>query len=164
MKARLLTATLTALGVLSASAVTIENAEVAGDENEGASYSFIRLADKRVMLPLRTHTNSLIHNTDKTIWAVNYHATSDYDSVDLVIENGADIFVVPDLWSMLANDGIIKKIIDQQLDRAHFQVLSAEKANLRCQVIGQGGDRSFDRVFSVSITIANQRPVFEIRK
>lgn len=150
------------LAASSAMAVDVENAAVGADENEGASYSFIPTGDWRFMLPFRTHVNGFVHNAQKSVWAVNYHETSNYDGVDLVIENGRDIFVVPNMWSIISTDVLTKNIVDKVPDRVHFQVSQINDHDLRCQLIGRTGDASTDRLFSVHVDIVNQEPVFRV--
>lgn len=106
-------------------------------ESEPRNQPFIQVDSKKVMLPLRTTYKGRVGNGDKNIWAVNYHETSNFDSVDLVAGVEDRIFILPNLWNFVEPDVFAQKLIPQlAFDHLYLEVTKIEGKTLYVRFSG----------------------------
>lgn len=169
MRRHLLTLVIALVLPAIATGIELKSAPIGGDDsNEGATYSFINFGRKRLVLPVRTSVTGYVHNRQKTVWAVNYHETSDYDGVDLLIESGGEVFISENLWQTIEDDVVQAGVIPSTpLDRVHFEVVSIETNELMCHVLAQpvqGEQQTIDTSFKLRCEVKAHRPDFSIEK
>lgn len=152
------------LSTATITAIDVETRPLPGPENEGASYSYVAVCSKRLMLPLRTHVTNIVHDKDKTVWAINYHETSDYDGVDIVIAETDKIFVVPNFWDAIQMALADADIIDvDAIDRLHLQIMSISDHTLRCRLTAKlENGQPVDRLFEIRIRVTESAPKFDL--
>jgi hypothetical protein len=75
----------------------------------------------------------MAHNADNTIWAVNYHETSNFDSVDLIVARDDRVLVLPNIWSNLEERLKAERLLPNvPFDRCRLSVTSVEADTLNC--------------------------------
>ncbi len=110
---------------------------IPAEESEPRSQPFIQVDSKKVMLPLRTTYKQRVGNADKSMWAVNYHETSNFESVDLVAGVEDRIFILPNLWSFIESDMFAQKLIPQlAFDHLYFEITKVEGNTLHARFSG----------------------------
>ena len=121
-------------------------------ESEPRNQPFIQVDSKKVMLPLRTTYKERVGNVDKDMWAVNYHETSNFDSVDLVAAVEDRIFILPNLWSVVEPDVFAQKLIPQlAFDHLYFEVTKIEGKTLYVRFSGTSArdQKEVEKSFSI---------------
>src|SRR5258706_13448809 len=107
------------------------------EESEPRNQPFIQVDSKKVMLPLRTTYKQRFGNADKSIWAVNYHETSNFESVDLVAGVEDRIFILPNLWSLVEPEVFAQKLIPQlAFDHLYFEITRIDGKTLHARFSG----------------------------
>jgi hypothetical protein len=121
-------------------------------ESEPRNQPFIQVDSKKVMLPLRTTYKERVGNVDKDMWAVNYHETSNFDSVDLVAGVEDRIFILPNLWSVVEPDVFAQKLIPHlAFDHLYFEVTKIEGRTLYVRFSGTSArdQKEVEKSFSI---------------
>ena len=126
---------------------------------------FIKVDGHMILLPQRSSYRDVVHNHENSIWAVNYHETSNFDSVDLVISQDERLFVIPNIWSeleeKLKTNGLLPNI---PLDRCHLTVTAVQADTLSCTFRGLSNqiEKEVTKSFSVSVRRQVDSVAFEI--
>jgi len=106
-------------------------------DTEARPCKFISVSGSLILLPQRSSYRDVVGNVEKTIFAVNYHETSNFDSVDLVLSAEERLFVVPNVWieleSKLKSGNIIPNV---GYDRSYLSVTAIEGNRLTCSFTG----------------------------
>jgi hypothetical protein len=107
------------------------------DESEPRDQPFVQVDTKKVMLPLRTSYKQQVSNVEKSIWAVNFHETSNFNSVDLVVSLEDRIFILPNLWNLIESDVYAQKVVPKlAFDHLDFEITKIEGNTLHARFYG----------------------------
>lgn len=107
------------------------------NDTEPRPSKLVSVGGSLVLLPQRSSYREVVSNPDKTLFAVNYHETSNFDSVDLVLNAGNRFYVVPNLWRELESKLKAEKIIPNVgYDRSYLSVTAINGNNLVCSFTG----------------------------
>jgi len=79
--------------------------------------------------------DGILLSKDKNTWALNYHETSNYDGVDLILGVADRVLLVCDLWNQV-RDVVVKKGIlgPEPLDVVKLTVISVSNRELTCDL------------------------------
>jgi hypothetical protein len=106
-------------------------------ESEPRSQLFVQVNSKKVMLPLRSTYKQQVSNVEKSIWAINYHETSNFESVDLVASVENRIFILPNIWNLVESEVFAQKLIPQlAFDHLYFEITKVERNTLYAHLYG----------------------------
>jgi hypothetical protein len=116
-----------------------------------------------ISLPQRSSYLGIVSNTQKNVFAVNYHETGNFDSVDLIISDAQRIFVIPNLWIPLESKLKAEQVIPNVgYDRCYLSVKEISANHLTCSFTGYSRQLKGDGVVTkdfVIIARADQRSV-----
>jgi hypothetical protein len=135
-------------------------------ESEPRNQPFIQVGSKKIMLPLRTSYKERVGNVDKDMWAVNYHETSNFDSVDLVVAVEDRIFILPNLWSAVETDVFTQKLIPQlAFDHLYFEVTQIKGKTLYVRFSGTSArdQKEIEKSFSIIAKIGKNGLSFSVK-
>jgi hypothetical protein len=152
-------------GVASPFEVTSGNFQPPGESNPRPC-KFIKLSSYLVLLPQRSSYLDVVHNAESTIWAVNYHETSNFDSVDLIVGYNERLFILPNIWSNLEERFKAERLLPNvPVDRCRLSVTSVQADTLSCTFRGfskQLGEE-ITNGFEVTIKRGAQGVEFSVR-
>jgi hypothetical protein len=118
---------------------------------------FIKVNDHLVLLPQRSSYRDLTHNLDNSIWAVNYHETSNFDSVDVIVSYSNRLFVIPNIWSSLEDKLKMNGVLpNASFDRCHLSVVGVQADTLSCRFKGLSNQIQKEVTKDFSVLIKRQ--------
>jgi hypothetical protein len=98
---------------------------------------FLRIDHSLTLLPQRSGYNDVVKNSDQTIWAINFHGTSDFDSVDLVVVHGDHVFLIPNIWTILEGELKRRALLPRVFfHHSYLSVVSIRGNTLSCRFYG----------------------------
>jgi hypothetical protein len=121
--------------------------------------------NKKVVLPQRTSVVSTISNSEKTIWAVNFHETSNYNDVDLALCGKRSPTILAALFDRLEPTLISQGLIPKwSWDNQHLEVNKITGSTLSCRFFGasHAHEKTIDRAFSVQVKSTPSGIRFEV--
>jgi hypothetical protein len=126
------------------------------DEDSPRLFPFLKKKTGRED-PLPSHTINLgkVSNKKKTIWALNFHETSNYNDVDLVACFAGDPIVLTGLFDKIESLLVDGKVLEKwSWDSSNLEVLSIVESNLKCHFGGasHAQGKVVDKVFTVIVS------------
>ncbi len=95
-------------------------------------------AGSEIALPVRSLYLGHVINKERTIAAINYHETSDYNGVDLVVSKGGEVAILQDILHLIETTLEQRKILPvQPWDRMDLAVESISGDKARCVFRGK---------------------------
>jgi hypothetical protein len=126
---------------------------------------FIKSEGSLILLPQRSSYREIVSNSQKTIFAINYHETSNFDSVDLVISYDGRVFPIPNLWLYLEGKLKAQRTIPNiGFDRSYLSVKSVDNNTLSCSLIAFNNQspQPTDIHFTVAVDVDESRIDFRL--
>ncbi len=156
-----------AIRLSSAAEIIEKESKPAGEDFSQKQLFFQCKKGNEIQLPVRTVYNSTISNTDKTIWAVNFHETSNYNDVDLAICNGESPIIIDALFGRIEPMLVEQKVLPKYL--WDNQTLEAKKITgnvLECHFHGASHAKQsvIDKNYKISVSLSSGKVQFRLEK
>jgi hypothetical protein len=117
---------------------------------------FIKVDGQLVLLPQRSSYRDVLHSSDNSIWAVNYHETSNFESVDIIVSYSERLFILPNIWSNLEDELKMKGLLPHvPFDRCRLSIISVQDDTLNCTFTGLS--KQIDKELTTHFSLAVQR-------
>lgn len=117
--------------------VVSEYLKISNEDDVRECLFFTINSPMRLSLPRRTSYRSKVSNIEKSVWAINYHETSNYDGTDLVVLSNNSLFVIENIWQSIRSMCVTKKIVaNARWDKFTFEVKSVISNKLQCRIVG----------------------------
>lgn len=120
------------------------------------------------MLPLETLYYGKVFNGDKTIAAINFKGTTDYDGVDLLVKDGSNVYVFQNIWLFISADAVLsKRVPNRPWDkRLQLEVEKIDGRRLICRFKGENTKEPFfaEKSFSVLVNVEDGVVRFVVEK
>jgi hypothetical protein len=135
--------------------------------NSRVAHPTFSCGGKQLSLPERTSVISTVSNAEKTIWAVNFHETSNYNDVDLALCHGDSpelLTAISDqLVPLLTKKGLIPNC---PWDNQELKIIKIENNEIYGRFFGATHSplRTFIQNFTVRIQMTSKRTQFIMLK
>jgi hypothetical protein len=132
----------------------IQTTYIYEDPNSRVAQTTFSCDGKQLSLPERTSVESTVSNADKTIWAINFHETSNYSDVDLAMCHDHSpqllVSISNQLVPLIISKGLIPKC---RWDNQQLEVKQIVGDVLYCRFFGatHAPLRTFNKSFNVRI-------------
>jgi len=104
-------------------------------EDEMSEKLFLKSNNVSFLLPVHLGYNKRVFNADQTVAAINFHGLSNYDGIDLVIDTGGNVLVIPNVWELVKNQLFEKSIIPTlEFSHTYLKAIEFEKGMLLCEL------------------------------
>jgi len=137
-------------------ATPVVSLSTVGVGQDSGQYASVGYSGSRLILPRRTTYRGIVTNAQRTVWAVNYHDTSNYDSADIVVVDKGDIYCLPNLLFALSDQLTQAQIIPNlEYDKSHLIVESIGGLSLEVRFYGTSSrrKRSIEAHFFIELRI-----------
>lgn len=132
-----------------------EGLDVPGEEiPEAMKENFLRVGDHDVQLPRYLSKGSNVSNAERTVWALNFHAVSDYNDFVLVVRGqDGSFFMVPGV-----RDGVEKRltakgmVADLPYHHQYWHADSIDRNVVTCHLTEYGAKGEYDGRFKIAIS------------
>jgi len=136
------------------------NIQVPGEYEKREIPFLVGSSGRQIMLPVETLYKNRIFNADKSIVAINFKGTTNYDGVDLLVEHNKKVFILSNIWQYISLDARQSKAVSGLPWNKRFQleVKSIKGNKVICQFRGENTKAPFfkEGVFSVFIVIKDE--------
>lgn len=104
-------------------------------EDEMSAKLFLKKNNTSFLLPVHLGYNKRVFSADQTVAAINFHGLSNYNGIDLVIDTGGKILVVPNVWELIKNQLFEKSIIPTlEFSHTYLEAIEFEQGMLLCEL------------------------------
>jgi hypothetical protein len=132
---------------------------------ESQTQLFIKYRGAETPLPIHTTYVSRIFNANKTLWAINFHETSNDDDVDLIICKNGKPTVIKSLFDRLEPILIEQKILPKvNWDHQYLAVKKIRDNLLSCHFYGASHAKqmTLEKDFTISIAFLSGKAHFTV--
>jgi hypothetical protein len=122
---------------------------------EGQNHNFLKLGESEVLLNWDNTRERKVSNVEKTLWALTYHAVSNWDDFDLVLESKDKTVLFVEGMSMHIDAALKKKKIvpDFPYDHSYTHAVSIDGNVITCDFRGYAAHKgNHEGQFKVLVT------------
>jgi hypothetical protein len=125
-------------------------------EENSRPFPFLKKGNgKEEALPLHTIYLGILSNEDKSIWGINFHETSDYNDVDLVVCNGEKPIVMAGLFEKIEPILTSRNVLPRwPWDNQTLEIKAIVGNSLTCYFHGDSHtqQKSIEKTFTVIVS------------
>lgn len=128
--------------------------------NSQSGKLYISINGEDEYLPEHTNYLSTLSNKNKTIYGINFHETSNYNDVILIIVKGNELKIINNLFNEIKEILYVNRVIPNFLwDHQYLKIEKIEGNKIYCDFYGSSSvlKKTVHKKFELNIIISQER-------